>query len=72
MRRNKIGLRVTLSAVVVAALAGSAYLALRGLAAPEAHFSVELLADIPSDANAIRAALTSGARTPDNAAILDF
>ena len=75
MPQKNIGLRVVLGAVVAVALAGTVYLALRLPAAPEApkaHFSLNLLARAPSDADAIRAALTSGRPTPDKAAILDF
>ena len=72
MRRDKIGLQVALSAVVVTALAGGSYLELRGPAAPKASISLELPPQAPSDAKAIRAALTSGTHTSVSAAMLDF
>jgi len=72
MRRDKIGLQAALSAVVITVLAGASYLAMRAPAAQEPSKAVELLAQEPSDANAIHAALTSGARTSISAAMLDF
>ena len=63
MRRDKIGLQVALSAVVVAALAGSSYLALHLPAAPKGYITLKLLAQAPSDADAIQAALKKDGRT---------
>jgi L,D-transpeptidase YcbB len=72
MWRDKIGWQVALSAVVVAALAGSSYLALRLPAAPRAYVALKLLAQAPSDADAIQAALNRDGRASGSAAMLDF
>ena len=72
MRRDALGLGIALSAVIFAALADQAYQALQVPGAPEAHYSVDLLVPPPTEGNAIRAALTSGTHTPDNAAMLAF